>query len=133
MPNSKKINILYFEDNKTCQIPITKGVPQIIGECHITVLSSLYRAKAYLDSALIQNYDIVITDYMFPGVSAKELLSEFEHCGKTVIFHTCISEKDFCKDCLDVLGYMPLNFKFVRKATEGYLKTITQLIQNEVA
>jgi len=130
--NSKKINILYFEDDRACQVPITKGIPKIIGECHITVLSSLYRAKTYLDSALIKNYDIVITDYMFPGLSAKKLLYEFEHCGKTVIFHTCISEKDFCKDCMDVLGYIPLNFKFVEKATNSYFQTITQLIQNEV-
>ncbi len=97
------------------------------------MLSSLHRAKVYLDSVLIQNYDVVISDYMFPGLSAKELLPEFEKCGKTVIFHTCISEKDFCQDCLDVLGYMPLNFKFVRKATPDYLRIISDLILNEVA
>lgn len=129
----QKINILYFEDNKSAQIPITKGIPKIIGESHITVLSSLARARIYLDSVLIQNYDIVITDYMFPGISAKDLLSEFEHCGKTVIFHTCITEQDFCEDCIEVLGYVPLNFKFVRKATPNYLNTISNLILNEVA
>ena len=133
MPNTKKINILYFEDDRSCQVPILRGIPKIIGECHITVLSSLYRAETYLNSALIQNYDIIITDYIFPGLCAKKLLSQFENCGKTVIFHTCISEKDFCKDCVDVLGYMPLNFKFVEKATDGYFQKITQLIQNEVA
>jgi len=132
VPDSKKINILYFEDRKDQQLPIMQGLPRIIGESHITVLSSLYRAKAYLDSALIQNYDIVITDYMFPGLSAKELLSEFEHCGKTVIFHTCITEQDFCEDCISVLGYVPLNFKFVRKATPDYLRIISDLILNEV-
>jgi len=124
---SKPLNILCYEDDEINQ-NLLKKVAQAL-DAKISIRGNYMRAKTILSTHLVQDYDVIIADYMMPYQDAGSVLNELAETKKTVVFFTCLSQDEFIDNCKKIIGRVPDNFKFVRKATPGMLSKLKSFIR----
>lgn len=125
---NKPLNILCYEDDEVNQ-KLLKRVAQTL-DAKISIRDNYMRAKTILSTHLIQDYDVIIADYMMPYQDAGSVLNELAETKKTVVFFTCLSQEDFIDNCKKIIGRVPDNFKFIRKATPGMLSKLKDFIRS---
>tara|TARA_R110002020_G_scaffold204750_1_gene409075 strand:+ start:2155 stop:2547 length:393 start_codon:yes stop_codon:yes gene_type:complete len=125
---NKPLNILCYEDDEVNQ-KLLKRVAQTL-DAKISIRDNYMRAKTILSTHLVQDYDVIIADYMMPYQDAGSVLNELAETKKTVVFFTCLSQEDFIDNCKKIIGRVPDNFKFVRKATPGMLSKLKDFIRS---
>ena len=126
------ISVLHFEDDRINQQLIKDSLTKILG-AEVTTESTLRNKDFHLDPKICQqSYDAIICDYMFPTICADSILKDLSKCGVMVIFYTCLDSGDFYERVLKVLGRMPNNFKFIKKASPNNIQNICTLIRDNL-
>ena len=128
---NRTINILHFEDEKSIQETIKKRMKMEF-HARVETESTLHNLDIYFKTHLIDQFNIVICDFCFPGESAETKLEILAKSKKTIIFNSCIDEDDFFSTVWDKLGYIPTNFVFVRKADKLGLDPLISAIRNQL-
>ena len=113
---SKTISVLHFEDEAHDRLLVKKRLSH---EYEIRFLgeSTLRNLDMYLSPAWIDNFNVIICDYCLPDIDAGKKLLTLSRCPKMIIFYSCLTEEQFCKNVQDILGYMPFNFRFIQKSS----------------
>lgn len=121
-------NILLFEDDKSTQQLIIGYISKTTG-AKIRTESTLLNADIYLKSHLIENFDVIICDWMFPIMNAESKLREFRDCGKPVIFYTCLGETNFLEKVYKHLGEIPKSFYYHQKGTFSSIAPMVSILE----
>jgi CheY-like chemotaxis protein len=132
MIKTRSVNILHFEDDKGTQYIVKKALKNNYN-ARIKTESTLLNCESLVSTYLVNSFDVIICDYMFPTVSAEERLEVFAKCKKYVIFHTCIDLVDFQERVNKRLGYVPSNFIHCRKAQGSGTDPLIKLIDDIIA
>ncbi len=128
----KLIRILLFEDDRTQQTIIKDRLKKEDFPVRLRTERTYYNTEALIKSPFESLFDVIICDVMMPEISAYDKLKDLADTRKPIIFYTCVCEEEFCEQCKKILGTIPYNFKFIRKASEGNLSRLMNTIK-EVA
>jgi len=124
----KTVSILHFEDDKLNQILVKKILEKRFG-AYVRTEGSLNNVDWYIEHPhLLERYNAIICDYMFPNIDATIKLKEFARCDKPIIFYTCLDEDDWKFRVIRKLGHIPKNFSHLRKANRDGQTTLCELI-----
>lgn len=131
MLESDTISILHFDDEKMARTMLklklsTEYDIRFFGE------STLKNAEMYLGPAWIDNFNVIVCDYCMPDVNAGHKLKLFAECKKNIIFYSCLTEDQFCKNVYSILGYIPFNFRFVQKCDPKQFDKIISFIESDL-
>ena len=131
MIEAAELSVLHFEDDRLTQSLLRKRLKKKYN-ARIRTESTLLNIEALCNTHLVQNFDFIICDFMFPTVSAQEKLDVLADCKKYIIFYTCLDKIDFQERCHKGLGFVPSNFIHCRKAhprgLDYLLEKIDQII-----
>jgi len=124
----KTVSILHFEDDKVNQMMVKKLLQKRF-EAYVRTESTLNNVDLYIENPhLLERYNAIICDYMFPKVDATVKLEAFSKCDKPVIFYTCLDKDDWEFRVIRKLGHIPKNFSHLRKAAKDGHTTLCELI-----
>ncbi len=132
MIKSRSVSILHFEDDKTTQLLIKKRL-KLEYNAKIRTESTLLNLGVYCNTKLIESFDLIICDFMFPTVSAEERLEILSGCDKYIIFYTCLDRVEFQERVYNKLGYIPTNFIHCRKAHRSGMDQLINQIDSILA
>lgn len=124
----KTVSILHFEDDKVNQLMVRKLLKKRFN-AYVRTEDTLNNVHLYVEYPhLLERYNAIICDYMFPKVDATAKLKILSECDKPIIFYTCLDREDWEFRVIRKLGTIPKNFTHLRKASKDGHTTLCELI-----
>jgi len=123
----KTLNVLHFEDEKTNQMIVRHKLKNKFGATTQTE-STLQNLDIYFKTHYIDQFDLVICDWNFPIFNIELKLPTLAKSGKPILFYSCIDECEWLERVKKVLGKIPDNFTFNRKACDDIISTIRNIL-----
>jgi len=124
----KTVSILHFEDDRINQVMVREILKKRF-QAYVRTEDTLNNVDLYIEYPhLLERYNAIICDYMFPKVDASVKFEAFANCGKPVIFYTCLDKDDWEFRVIRKLGHIPKSFSHLRKASKDGHTTLCELI-----
>lgn len=123
----KTLNVLHFEDEKTNQLIVKEKLKNRFGASTQTE-SSLLNLNIYFKTHFIDQFDLVICDWNFPSYNIELDLPTLEKSHKPILFYSCLDRQDWLHRVKKILGKIPDNFSFARKASDDIIGAIRDII-----
>lgn len=123
----KTLNVLHFEDDLANQEIVKQNLTNKFGAKTHTE-SSLQNLDIYFKTHYIENFDLIICDWNFPVFDIELKLATLENSAKPILFYSCLDRCEWLKKVKRVLGKIPDNFSFARKASDDIIGAIREII-----
>lgn len=123
----KTLNVLHFEDDSANQLIVREKLRMDFGATTQTE-SSLINLDIYFKTHFIDTFDLIVCDWNFRVFNIERKLSTLENSGKPILFYSCLDKCDWLQKVKRVLGKIPDNFSFARKAQDDFCGAIREII-----
>lgn len=125
---AKTLTVLHFEDDKITRFFISEKLKMDFGAAKVTSESSLINIEIYLKTHMIDNFDLLLFDWHMPVYDIEGFLPLIAKCHKPILFYTCLDYDEWAERVTKILGRIPKNFKFARKAQDDITETIRAIL-----
>lgn len=123
----KTLEVLHFEDDSTTRYIVKESLKRKFGAT-VKQENSLINLDIYLRTRMLDRFDLLIFDWCMPVYPIDGFLPLMAKCDKPILFYTCLDYDDWAQRVTKILGRIPDNFKFNRKAYDDIIKSIWSIL-----